>query len=279
MRKKGAFVANFGMAEQYGIACSDTSEESFRMRATHRCPFLSAQCNKRGGVCSITDGATTTITCPNRFREDDLLFDEVCRIGFRTKHNCVAINEVDFLTAASDPAIFVGKIDNVVARLGPAGLVEWCALEVQAVYFSGSGMPKEIQFFETHHRLKQPAHRRPDYRSSGPKRLLPQLEVKVPTLRRWGKKMFVAIDEPFFRWMPKMQQVNDISNADICWLVFRLRPHAHTYRLELSETLLTTLEESRVGLVGGEAPPQAAFEAGVLEKVSTAESVVWRSRD
>ena len=40
--------------------------------------------------------------------------------------------------------------------------------------------------------------RRPDYRSSGPKRLSPQLDVKVPVLRNWGKKVVVVIDRFFY---------------------------------------------------------------------------------
>ena len=38
----------------------------------------------------------------------------------------------------------------------------------------------------------------PDWRSSGAKRLMPQLQIKVPTLRRWGAKLAVAVDAPFF---------------------------------------------------------------------------------
>jgi hypothetical protein len=30
--------------------------------------------------------------------------------------------------------------------------------------------------------------RRPDFRSSGPKRLMPQLQIKVPTISRWGRR-------------------------------------------------------------------------------------------
>lgn len=35
--------------------------------------------------------------------------------------------------------------------------------------------------------------RRPDLRSSGPKRLMPRLQIKVPTISRWGEEMAVVI--------------------------------------------------------------------------------------
>ena len=41
------------------------------------------------------------------------------------------------------------------------------------------------------------AVRRPDWRSSSAKRLMPQLQIKAPTLRRWGTKLAVAVDMPF----------------------------------------------------------------------------------
>src|SRR5262249_29127554 len=70
--------------------------------------------------------------------------------------------------------------------------LRWCALEIQAVYFSGKSMGREFAAIAQHEGLAIPfpaAHRRPDYRSSGPKRLMPQLQIKVPHCdgggRRW----------------------------------------------------------------------------------------------
>jgi hypothetical protein len=48
---------------------------------------------------------------------------------------------------------------------------------------------------------------------------MPQLLTKVPTLRRWGKKMAVVVDAPFFHSMGTMERVKDVSNSDIVWFL------------------------------------------------------------
>jgi hypothetical protein len=63
--------------------------------------------------------------------------------------------------------------------------MDWCALEIQAVYFSGQSMSNEFRMLaegETEAMPYPAKHRRPDWRSSGPKRLLPQLQTKVTTI-------------------------------------------------------------------------------------------------
>ena len=105
----------------------------------------------------------------------------------------------------------------------------WCALETQAVYFSGDNMGLEFTAY-----LNSPSEiifpkgfRRPDYRSSGPKRLAPQLSVKVPVLRGWGKKVAVLVDKYFFDSMHELpdaykQGKNDEEkrdNSEVSWFI------------------------------------------------------------
>ena len=270
-------MPNFGMAEQYGTPCSDSSQPSKDIRAKKWCSFLHRECVKSGGVCSLTDGTTVTIVCPHRFREGALAYEAIARKAFGTTKDCLAVNEVPFLEDSAGKA--VGNIDNLIIRRIAGRIDDWCAVEVQAVYFSGKSMESEIRKFETTGVVPSAASRRPDFRSCGTKRLLPQLEVKVPTLRRWGKKMFVVIDEPFFGWMPKMLEANDLSNADICWTVMSLDASASPYKLQLSQTVMTTLEEASVALVGGKAMALPDFETKVQGKVADGRSKVWEATD
>ena len=74
-------------------------------------------------------------------------------------------------------------------------------MEFQAVYFSGMSMENDFKLMREWIGLGVPfphVQRRPDFRSSGPKRLMPQLQIKVPTISRWGKKMTVVIDSSFW---------------------------------------------------------------------------------
>ena len=175
------------------------------------CPFQhDARCNKKGGVCSIRqyeqvgDGPVLgkgplVTTCPNRFLESDTIFRWVGEQLLQTAEP-VVLSEIGFLDRSrpveiekeeEDSRDFIGRIDNVLVHPTKEPL-DWCALEIQSVYFSGRSMGNEFKMLSEENRDYMPfpaRHRRPDWRSSGPKRLLPQLQTKVPTIQPWGKKM------------------------------------------------------------------------------------------
>lgn len=96
---------------------------------------------------------------------------------------------------------------------------DFAALEVQAVYVSGESSRGPFEHYLRTGGNHSDARRRPDFRSSAQKRLMPQLALKVPVFRRWGKKFFVAVDETFFRELPRMPQVA-AGNSEITWLVY-----------------------------------------------------------
>jgi Restriction endonuclease NotI len=108
--------------------------------------------------------------------------------------------------------------------------------------------------------------RRPDYRSSGPKRLMPQLQVKVPTLSRWGKKMAVVVDEDFFKNLGDIPPVNHLSNAEVVWFIITYIEQGTSIKLRPSRRVLTTLDASVRGLIAAEALPQDKFEDMITSK-------------
>jgi hypothetical protein len=109
--------------------------------------------------------------------------------------------------------------------------------------------------------------RRPDYRSSGPKRLMPQLQIKVPTLRRWGKKMAVVIDRSFFDSIGEMGHVDDLSNCDIAWFVVKYEEDSKIAILKRDFVRYTTLEKTVEGLTGGTPVSLREFEKRIKQKL------------
>lgn len=272
-----------------------------RDRAPQPCPFQAtksnAMCSKEGGVCSLrlysyaahpengrAMGVPVTgpqgelrATCPYRFHEDKTAFNWVSEtvLGDTTPH---LVGEVGFLEAGAttdaEGGDDVGRIDMIlVASNTPEQApMEWGALEIQAVYFSGNAMKGEFEAFadENVDWVIFPAgKRRPDYRSSGPKRLMPQLQIKVPTLRRWGKKMAVVVDRSFFDSIGEMDRVTHISNADIAWFVVKFEevPGSNQMRLVKDEVRYTTLERSVEGLTGGKPVTLPVFQERIRDKV------------
>lgn len=260
-------------------------------------------CKKRGGVCSIRNfhdqSATEDIsfgpiaaTCPNRFLDNGTIIAEIGKVVLGCELPNFA-KEIAFLkrpislTAQATVADLddeqqsldeiaglidkedVGKIDLVL--VDPDNTDNWCAVEIQAVYFSGAKMSDDISAISTYvgNGIPMPGGvRRPDFRSSGPKRLMPQLMIKVPTLRRWGKKMVVVIDQAFFDAMDPMEPEADISNSDIVWIVvdYREEEGAAKAALFVAKAMFSTLEEAVKALTAGRPTTLGDFEQKLAGK-------------
>ena len=150
--------------------------------------------------------------------------------------------------------------------------MDWCALELQAVYFSGKSMANEFKMLSVAETeaLQFPAkHRRPDWRSSGPKRLLPQLQTKVPTIRTWGKKMAVVIDEAFFGSLVGLEREKHLSNSEIAWFVVGYDPKPSGWTLVPREVVFTKLDASVKSLTGGIPLSKERFGHQLKEKLGT----------
>jgi hypothetical protein len=255
------------------------------------CPFLSTlvsdtRCNKASGVCSIrrflpgpngsgvpVPGGKIVTVCPSRFLQPlnngKSLFVWISEKMLKAD-NPIVVKETPFLRKVSDlPAgeddsddeeregKKAGRIDWILVNpvtMG-TGELEWCAVETQSLYFSGDKMRLE---FDAYAATPSPVlfpvgRRRPDYRSSGPKRLSPQLDVKVPVLRNWGKKVVVVIDRFFYDNMNALTDAyphlkNDQErrdNSDVAWFIV---DYDDALKMTASTVVFTTLESSRQAL-------------------------------
>jgi hypothetical protein len=293
----------FGIGEWYGRAFTSLNPEErkeladlqfYKGRKTALpCPFRSTaaqqvECKKVGGVCSLRlyerssstgevkgaggEAGELRAICPLRFEQAGLIYRWV---GERVLE-CVeplVLREIKFLESPpsedDETPSDVGRIDKVLVVPDTKPL-SWCALEVQAVYFQGRAMRFDFDVIRNHKGSTLPfpaVHRRPDDRSSGPKRLMPQLQIKVPSLRRWGKKMAVVVDRGFFNAMGRMRSVPHISNCDVAWFVVKFERSGDAYRLALDDVQYTTLEDSVEGLTAGVAVSLEVFEQRILSKL------------
>jgi len=301
----------YGIGEWYGkvfvtidpaerARLADLQFQTAKDRPVMPCPFRQISkvrnpaCKKAGGVCTLrlyqldpssrlvtaasgAAGALVTL-CPYRFQEAGLIYKWIGETLLDTA-GPIVVSELGFLEqpveedleATSNSGEDVGRIDSVLVHPSLTPLV-WCALEMQAVYFSGSAMKQEFEVLRVSQGkevLFPAAHRRPDYRSSGPKRLMPQLQIKVPALRRWGKKMAVVVDRSFFDSLGKMDHVKDVSNSDIAWFIVRYEEVPGTGAiLKPDEVRFTTLERAVEGLTGGTPIGVSEFESRIRAKLA-----------
>jgi Restriction endonuclease NotI len=294
-RNDGVETIRYGIGEWFGrpvktlgstdikqLSKKAVSKSSGELCSYRQSSSPGAICNKKGGVCSLipyrasADGRVTighpdelVTMCPSRFWEGNTLFKAIGHDLLQCKTPTV-VKEVGFLASVDgDSNRDVGRIDTVlVGERGRA--LDWCAIEMQAVYFSGDSMGREFAALQKGaERMTFPlGKRRPDFRSSGPKRLMPQLQIKVPTLRRWGKKMAVVVDAPFFKSLGKVSREKHVSNADIVWFVVGYAGASNT--LEIVERIYTTLESSVDALTAGQAVTKDEFEKEIVDCLQSA---------
>lgn len=309
VRKAKYPKTRYGLGEWYGRSFATLSQAERMYYAglntpkQERCLPRSSEdhlvyCTKKGGVCSLrlyeqaheegSVAALSTIStlCPHRFKEGNMIFRWVGETVLGHESPLVA-REVGFLIReANEPqrdirdeggregnkeidTEDVGQIDYVLVHPEQA-ILQWCALELQAVYFSGAAMADEypaIRQTPTGMVYLPLKNRRPDYRSSGPKRLMPQLQIKVPTLRRWGKKMAVVVDREFFHALGKMDAVSDISNCDIIWFVVDYVIQDSSIKIIPFSEHFTTLERAVEGLTAGKPVSLSVFESRIKTNI------------
>jgi len=291
--------SRYGTGELYGfdfcaLPQARIRELSSAAYQSQPCPFKAGppgeaapRCNKKGGVCSLrqldknergqVEGwGDPVITCPSRFLEGNLVAEWVGETLLGTSKPLV-ISELPFLMAEGEAEEseenVVGKIDGVLVNAESAAL-RWCALEFQAVYFSGKSMENDFRVMRewTGQGVPFPAvQRRPDFRSSGPKRLMPQLQIKVPTISRWGKKMAVVVDRGFWESLGDIREVRELSNCEIVWFVVSFAPSRDgRFALRKHETHFTTLVNAVEGLTGGTPMSLERFEKQIRDRLPPA---------
>ncbi len=163
--------SRYGTGELYGFDFSALPPERVRdlSSAPHKslvCPFMpmpagrpEPKCHKKGGVCSlrqfvldeqgsVAGRGEPVITCPSRLLEENLIARWVGETLLGAPKP-VVISQLPFLMGeihAEEEADqdAVGKIDAVLVN-AEGGTLHWCALEFQAVYFSGRSMENDFE--------------------------------------------------------------------------------------------------------------------------------------
>ncbi|MGH9794959.1 MAG: NotI family restriction endonuclease [Candidatus Acidiferrales bacterium] len=295
----------FGIGEWYGKSFAHMPGDERRQfaalqhipkeqRPKQACPFLSrpgksADCHKEGGICSlrsyersrltgevkIDSRRSTLITiCPSRFEQNGTIHRWVNDVVL-PNDNAISIGETPFLrrapkaTDTKESTRKAGRIDNILV-VPATDPLRWCPIEKQAVYFSGKRMMLDFQVIATAVGDAIPfpvLRRRPDYRSSSAKRLLPQLETKVTALSKWGKKTAVVVDEDFFREFTPMEEEQHITNSEIIWFVVRYELQTDRFTLIKGFTRMATLKNAIQAVVAAQPIPQPEFEQTLKTKL------------
>ena len=147
-------------------------------------------------------------------------------------------------------------------------------LEIQAVYMSGNSIQSQFEILENDDQETPPypdENRRPDWRSSSAKRLMPQLRTKVPVIRQWGNKVSIALDSQFFQHLggPSPEGQTQITEGDIIWMIPTMRlGDDERYHLDRGHYEVLVLAETEKKLLSADNITKAEFEESLKKKLT-----------
>lgn len=265
------------LREIFGYPVNNFSADAIHNRQNKLCPFNNKvqECTKDKansplGVCSMQEDGQSIIVCPVRFRQNWQVVSDSQEFLLPNATNRAFVSEARLKDDYGDA---VGNIDVVVIEPEINRILDFGALEIQAVYISGNiRKPFEDYLINPSSKYSQgwagPNYPRPDWLSSI-KRLEHQLTVKGSIFSTWNKRMAVAIQSQFydnFRVLHKIEEV-DPATADMGWFLYNLRlnPEENKYNLVLERTIYVSFAEVLKRLSTLKAGEIEAFKT-VLEK-------------
>jgi hypothetical protein len=243
------------LAEVFGFPINNYSDEAQKCRSERLCPFQDLiKCTKDKakdplGVCTvygehIKDHA---IICPMRLKQGNKIFADAATFFFPAGANWIPIEEVRLNDKKGKSA---GNIDFVLAQYDNDGrIIDFGAIEIQSVYISGnvrtpfSEYMKNPQKWAKTNWSKEEYYPRADYLSSSRKRLVPQLIFKGTILKKWEKKIAVAVHDSFYNTLPRLPRVAR-EKADVAWMIYKLEldKNKNVFTLNADEIIYTELK-------------------------------------
>lgn len=223
---------NQPLCEIFGHPYNNFSHEAVEDRLQAICPYNNkySRCTKDKakhplGVCSTFENGSPIIICPIRFRQDWRILSDISNFLLPGVLDYKYVSEVRMKDGEGQE---VGNIDAVLVNYENNQVVDFGALEIQAVYISGNiRNPFEnymINATNPKSEFQIAANSpRPDWLSSI-KRLVRQITVKGAILQEWQKKMAIVVQKQFFTNMPALKNITTVSptKADLCWYLYDL---------------------------------------------------------
>ena len=265
------------VAEIFGYDVADQSSSAWDARESKHCRFRDSPCTKSSktnplGICTLSDGSSAASLCPARFLERDRIFKDAATIAFGAGVKFGVFPEIRILeiAAKSDQqrAQKIGKVDFLIGRIESDKVTDFAAVEIQAAYFSGTSLkPAFQQYITTRSMNGIDTNRRPDFRSCAQKRLIPQLQLKIPVFRRWGKKFFVVVDSEFFGSLPTFPETT-VSNSELTWLAYPIAKRGSMFELSSPRIVYSDWDDVQNSLREGKAPETSEIVSELQAKLS-----------
>lgn len=252
--------------------------------SSFNCPFtrsLPKCCTKAQPICSVVradspSAGELVAVCPSRLA---LTVADLRKLSAYV--GLVGDDDPAPLRLASEVSLpnDSGRIDYVLIN---EATEDWFALEVQTVYTSGGTITEDLRgpTADAAASASPPfvinaGH--PDFRSSGPKRLVPQLYDKAPSIRDLKRPIIVLVDAWWYSQCAPLKETLD-KRADantsfqrgtheVVWAVADL-PRGQMARLRLVAPM--TLDETRSALQQTSSLAASAVLGAIVKRIEKA---------
>jgi len=228
-------------AEVFGFPVENRSIEAQAVRQQHRCPFVSALCNKKSrlvsypmGVCSAYVNGHAVAICPRRFLEGQTVFHDIALDYFGSTNNLILFSEVS-LTG-------IGSFDYVLVCHKPMSseVEDFVVVEFQTDQTTNTG--KLVQALDDFLNGKDvtTAHYSFGMNTYDTlKRSYTQMLNKGVAMEQWGQRIYWVFQEYVFdnmvqRYQPGLESGSSDTNV---FAVYDLVRTSETYALTLQRFL------------------------------------------
>ena len=254
-------------------------------RCAAECPYKGGPCNKSTttddeyvdgtratGVCSLNEGDYPYIVCPERFRADGV-FEGIVDHVF-DDHDAPEWERFSEERIPTTRDKVAGNVDHVVTVHEDGDVIDFAGIEVQATYFSGGAYrPEFYEYMEQIDDDGDPQYvpegtRRPDFRSCGDKRLIPQVRQKGNIFNEWGRDFAVVLDTALWDYLPAIPEADGEPN--FYFFVYKLEDAGDKFDLTLDTVRETTYSQviSRFEMDDEGRPSESKYKQALSEKVA-----------
>lgn len=213
-------------SEIYGYSITASTEDARNSWANNWCPFKNVRCNKVSsltrvpfGVCSVCINGCDSplVLCPDRFLQDNIVFNDIARHRYGTPENLVVLSEVGVSP--------LGRFDFVMVKHKPFRAVvdDFVVIEFQGGETTSTGhLVRAFDDFRVGRDITNESYAFGFNSADIWKRTFTQILNKGIVVEHWGEKAYWVVQDFVFQNFLKRYSLKGMTYGETDATVFAL---------------------------------------------------------
>lgn len=260
-------------AEVFGMPITVSNPETQKAWDDFWCAFRSKTCDKKSrlldypmGVCSVQYGDDVIALCPNRFRQDDIIFKDIADHYFQNRNNLLVFSEVG-LTG-------VGNFDFVMVKHKPfsSEIEDFVVIEMQTAQTTSTGkLVQALKDFMNGEEIKDHNYGFGLNLADIWKRSFTQVLNKGMVMEAWDHKIYWVVQEVIYQDFSRRYGLHSIKYNEkehtVFWL-YDLKLHSDHYHMVHTQEKSSTIDALfKAYRKNRDIPPKNSFLAKIQSKI------------